>query len=238
MAMTKQQKDAGFRARHRDELLAYERSPKRVERRRLWNVANRAKIAAAAARFAAMYPETKAARVALRNALRRGEVVKPPACEKCGTPGYVEGSHNDYSRPLEVEWLCRSCHRAKDRARPLTRELLATALAAAEREVAELRARAEQDRDLKQRYYNEASDGWSKFRQVEARVAALEADRNAIAEKAMATRGRLTKLEAIGAEILLYFTSGNDVPVERATIQANSSAIVKLRDALKMDNHE
>lgn len=33
-------------------------------------------------------------------------------CEKCGIVK-VEAHHADYSKPLEVNWLCRSCHRTE-----------------------------------------------------------------------------------------------------------------------------
>lgn len=49
------------------------------------------------------------ARLAVRNALRRGELRKEP-CEVCGALR-VDGHHDDYSRPLAVRWLCRQHHR-------------------------------------------------------------------------------------------------------------------------------
>jgi hypothetical protein len=35
----------------------------------------------------------------------------PEPCERCGAPD-AEKHHDDYSRPLAVRWLCRSCHLA------------------------------------------------------------------------------------------------------------------------------
>lgn len=40
--------------------------------------------------------------------LRRGKITKAP-CEKCADPK-VEMHHDDYSKPLQVRWLCRKCH--------------------------------------------------------------------------------------------------------------------------------
>lgn len=39
-----------------------------------------------------------------------GKIPREP-CQKCGAQK-SEKHHPDYSRPLEVEWLCRRCHRA------------------------------------------------------------------------------------------------------------------------------
>lgn len=39
---------------------------------------------------------------------RRGKLERGP-CEVCGDP-QSEMHHDDYSKPLEVRWLCRPCH--------------------------------------------------------------------------------------------------------------------------------
>lgn len=57
----------------------------------------------------AKYPEKYKARYMLRNAVRLGKVIKG-CCEVCGSP-IVESHHDDYSKPLEVRWLCRLHHR-------------------------------------------------------------------------------------------------------------------------------
>jgi hypothetical protein len=55
-------------------------------------------------------PEKEAARRAVLYAVRTGKLVRQP-CEKCGeTP--AEGHHDDYSKPLEVRWLCPTHHDA------------------------------------------------------------------------------------------------------------------------------
>lgn len=41
-------------------------------------------------------------------ALRRGKLIPQP-CEKCGS-AIVEMHHEDYSKPLDVKWLCKECH--------------------------------------------------------------------------------------------------------------------------------
>lgn len=40
--------------------------------------------------------------------LRRGKIERKP-CQKCGSDK-SQMHHHDYSKPLEVEWLCRPCH--------------------------------------------------------------------------------------------------------------------------------
>ena len=56
------------------------------------------------------HPERYAAHNALNNALRDGRI-KRGRCAACGTSEDVHGHHEDYARPLDVTWLCASCHR-------------------------------------------------------------------------------------------------------------------------------
>lgn len=65
---------------------------------------------ATAAEMAAKYPEKERARNAVNNAVRDGRLIRRP-CEVCGNPK-SEGHHDDYSKPLEVRWLCRVHHEA------------------------------------------------------------------------------------------------------------------------------
>ena len=50
------------------------------------------------------------AHYAVARALRSGRLVRPDTCEICGRLGQVEAHHPDYTRHLDVEWLCRICH--------------------------------------------------------------------------------------------------------------------------------
>ncbi len=51
------------------------------------------------------------ARASVRKALKSGRLVKPAACDGCGTqPGRLEAHHRDYDLRLDVHWLCIPCH--------------------------------------------------------------------------------------------------------------------------------
>ena len=61
------------------------------------------------------YPERDQANQAVHHAIDRGDLVRPDICEHCGRSDLpIEASHTDYSRQLDVEWLCRPCHQIKD----------------------------------------------------------------------------------------------------------------------------
>lgn len=43
-------------------------------------------------------------------ALVAGIVKKPLTCTLCHKKGKLEAHHEDYDKPLDIVWLCRSCH--------------------------------------------------------------------------------------------------------------------------------
>lgn len=53
-------------------------------------------------------PLKRAAHTATRNAIRDGKLIPQP-CEKCSDPK-AEAHHDDYSKPLDVRWLCKRHH--------------------------------------------------------------------------------------------------------------------------------
>ena len=50
------------------------------------------------------------ARRELNNAVKRGEIIKPNNCQICGKETRLTAHHEDYSKPLDVMWLCYKCH--------------------------------------------------------------------------------------------------------------------------------
>lgn len=60
-------------------------------------------------RYDAANPEKRAAHGAVKRALKRGDMHRQP-CRECGTIANVHAHHEDYSRPLDVVWLCRKHH--------------------------------------------------------------------------------------------------------------------------------
>ena len=55
-------------------------------------------------------PEKALAHRTLNNAIRDQKVKKPTTCQDCGTGGMIHAHHHDYSKPLDVMFLCPVCH--------------------------------------------------------------------------------------------------------------------------------
>ena len=70
----------------------------------------RAARAEYADRYGQSDPDKRRAHTAVSNAVRGGKLTKKP-CAFCGREGDVEAHHHDYSKPLDVTWLCKPCHR-------------------------------------------------------------------------------------------------------------------------------
>lgn len=55
-------------------------------------------------------PEKNKARNAVANGLRDGKLKRGETCFFCSETEKLQAHHSDYSRPLDVYWLCPRCH--------------------------------------------------------------------------------------------------------------------------------
>jgi hypothetical protein len=74
-------------------------------------------------------PHKRDAQIKFGNALRDGKVARGTECECCGTTGRLHGHHDDYSKPLDVRWLCVPCHSAAHHGHPAERAARAAQIA-------------------------------------------------------------------------------------------------------------
>ena len=68
--------------------------------------------------YSEAFRQRRDARQQTKNALRRGDITPQP-CEKCGV-AKAEAHHDDYTKPLDVRWLCRRHHREHHAAAKVT----------------------------------------------------------------------------------------------------------------------
>ena len=61
--------------------------------------------------YRARNQEKYVAHTLLNNAVKAGKIVKPTRCTKCNSEVSLHGHHDDYAKPLDVEWLCPFCHK-------------------------------------------------------------------------------------------------------------------------------
>ncbi len=97
------------RAKHRD----------RIENDAGWRDKERARSRAKYKRYGHVgHPGRSAASDAVANAVKRGDLIPAEACEDCGhdfSEFRREAHHHDYSKPLDVHWLCSLCHGKRHR---------------------------------------------------------------------------------------------------------------------------
>jgi ribosomal protein S27AE len=99
---------------NRDHYVEYEkdraRLPHRVEARKAYSKtpAGRVAIKRGIIRYKKKFPQKYVAHYITRNAIRDGIIERKP-CEVCGA-SKAEAHHDDYSKPLDVRWLCKKHH--------------------------------------------------------------------------------------------------------------------------------
>ena len=84
--------------------------PHRIDTRRVYANSERGKLTShkIKAEWAKRNPEKRKAHNAVSNGLRDGKISRMP-CQVCGAEK-AQAHHEDYSKPLDVDWVCVSCH--------------------------------------------------------------------------------------------------------------------------------
>jgi hypothetical protein len=110
------QDDPKVKARHK----RYRETPAGKESmaksRKKWVEGNPELVRQVGRDWAERNPEKVFANNVVNNAVRDGKLSKPDACQECGASGLIHGHHEDYMRPLDVDWLCPACHGLRHRA--------------------------------------------------------------------------------------------------------------------------
>jgi hypothetical protein len=88
--------------------------PHRVQARKDYQQTEHGKAAIkrAALSYRMRYPMIYAAHVIVGNAIRDKRLIVAESCSVCGSKEKIEGHHDDYTKPLDVRWLCEKCHKA------------------------------------------------------------------------------------------------------------------------------
>jgi hypothetical protein len=55
-------------------------------------------------------PLISSSQVRLQRAVKSGKIIKPEVCSICNNAGTIVAHHPDYTKPLDVIWVCKSCH--------------------------------------------------------------------------------------------------------------------------------
>lgn len=75
------------------------------------------------------FPEKDKARRMVARAVKSGKLLRPNFCGCCGRFGQVQAHHTDYSKPLDVIWVCFVCHREHEHGQVVTAKDFACDLA-------------------------------------------------------------------------------------------------------------
>lgn len=57
------------------------------------------------------HPGRSAIYSAVNTAIKKGQLIKPSSCSMCGTFTKLVAHHIDYSKPLNVIFICQRCHK-------------------------------------------------------------------------------------------------------------------------------
>ena len=104
--------------KHRDKILKYSKKynmkhcKERRKKHQKYNEKHRDELNKKYKEYKIKNPEKVKARRDLSNAIRDKKIIKPDKCSKCDGNFYkIEGHHEDYNKPFDIIWLCKSCHK-------------------------------------------------------------------------------------------------------------------------------
>lgn len=98
----------GTRARNRDDKESTRRSKREHMKRARLADPERFRERERSAKL--LHPERTRARELVQRAVKSGALIRPERCSRCNREGKITGHHPDYSKPLDVIWLCHPCH--------------------------------------------------------------------------------------------------------------------------------
>lgn len=90
-----------------------DRFEKNRQRHQEWSKVNRERLNEYQRKWYQRNKEKRKAHVILHRAINSGKIIRPKNCSQCSKECKVDGHHEDYSKPLEVIWICRACHSRK-----------------------------------------------------------------------------------------------------------------------------
>jgi len=101
-----------FRAKRRKYLKSVRSNPKCREREKRHSK-----------KYCNTYPEKTLAKQIVARAIKSGALVRPSTCPNCGDFSVgqdgrtlIHAHHDDYTKPMDVRWLCVMCHSKEHRA--------------------------------------------------------------------------------------------------------------------------
>jgi len=109
-----------WRARHPEQVAAYnvayraKNLEENRERAKRWRLRNRLHRRIYSQKYWLKHRAKTLARLAVHRAVKRGKLIRPRSCSRCGRRCQPDGHHHrGYARKnwLHVIWLCRKCHK-------------------------------------------------------------------------------------------------------------------------------
>lgn len=70
----------------------------------------RKSVMLAGRRYRYSHPLETKAHMIISHGIRDGSIIRPSKCSKCFIKCIPEAHHEDYTKPLEVDWVCKHCH--------------------------------------------------------------------------------------------------------------------------------